>query len=242
MKPISNWRIGKARCVALCVSVALLAPVGCDSNERAAAETPKDPWYFADLPAPKAVSPDSLRPFTLVERARYGTWDGIGALDGVNHIVVTDSLLIVKDFRSCEMMFFSRSTQKAFRRFGQCGRGPDQFQNYAGDAFTPMGDSLLIFDENGKRARLFSMQGEWYRTFAMDSFAMPRHGGLHMASVLDDSLVLLAISLPSHQRRNDVRFLSYPDGDYLRLFNVRGLKIIRSRVKDGPGVAEFNCG
>lgn len=219
---------------------ASLMLLGCSFSgiETSSAQTSE--WQFADMPAPVSLSIDSLRTFSLTERARYGTWDGLGALDAMNHLVVTDSLIIASLVRSCEFVVFERKTSHPIRRFGKCGQGPDEFENMVEGTLGSVRDTLLVFDKLGRRARKFSTSGELIQTFELDTSVVPIGSRIWKMAIVEDSLFLIALHLPPHTRRNGTQVARMPEAPYLRLVNSKTSEVLAKYARDGPGVATKN--
>ena len=225
------------RAAKVCI-LGLVLVASCQERAALSAVAPTmDPWLFADYPAPTPVSREGMVPISLREIRRYGTEEGLGALDVVRRVVATDSVIVALLWRSCEFVVFSRSTGKALHRFGHCGQGPDDFSNMLSGTLAVRGDTLMVFDMLGRRARTISLSGKVLQTFTLDTAVVPNGATVSAAHVLSDSTVLLALDLLSHQRSGDSVIARLPFADYIRMARRDSWRLMASTLRDGPAVA-----
>jgi hypothetical protein len=149
-------------------------------------------WFFADLAPPVVIADDQTLPtFSLEEVGRYGSLDGIGALDWVRQVAANDEVIVAHDIRSCEFVVFDRTTKAALHRFGGCGSGPDAYQSPEG--FFMRIDSLLILDARGNRLTWTGLNGTILSRWNINHTESDAKYGVEIMSLIGDSVLVLAV-------------------------------------------------
>lgn len=243
MRPRARrWRVLRLSMLATVVACTATPDRTADPRPATHAEqrTGEDTWDFTDFPLPTPTRVDSGG-FDLVEIARYGTADGAEALGNVTAVAVTDEVLVTSDMHQCEITVFSRRTQRALSRFGRCGQGPEEFQNFHGGVIAARGKQILAVDAGARRMRVFSHDGQVLRSVTLDSTAVPIGSDLAAVHWMGDQLIG-SLNLPSHQRRGTEQIARLPDEPMVRVLDATSGRVRDTVLVNGPAVARESFG
>ena len=203
------------------------------------ADTGRNPWHFADLPAPQLVRPP-VGTIELREVGRFGSEEGGDWLSNIGSLAVSDRVLVVSTPRTCEFVVFSRDRRTALSRFGRCGEGPDEFDAPA--AIALHGDTLIATDRRGTRIRWLSLTGRTIREHRIDPPLAPSAERWTFVQPLGDSALVLAAALDAHDRRGGRIKPRDSAGHYLRVWIPGHDTAQVTLFRDGPGVVAENYG
>ncbi len=144
-------------------------------------------------------------------------------------------------WQGCEVVAFSRATQKELARFGRCGEGPGEFRNPGAIAFR--GDTVVIADRRGRRLQFLSLLGVPYSQVALDTLMMLGANHIQALHWWRDSILITTNYLQSHQYRDGKIVPRHASQPYVRALNARNFtRVLFGAIVEGTAVSESTYG
>jgi hypothetical protein len=213
-----------------CVGAPLVcALIGCRPDAEAGH---RDPWVWRDLPPPIDQTIGSAAKLRVSLKGVFGADTGNAVLGRISAVAANANELFVFDRTTCEVVVFTRQTRSVARRFGRCGKGPDDLEYVT--AMALVNDTLVLMDRGGEALSLWSANGSPLSTRAIALRDSNSVRALSAAPV-GSGTVGVAAELLSNRASRDGRVYRAQGAAHVRFVDYSGVEVRAGLFVDGEG-------